>query len=246
MKKRTNLMVWAVLSVLSTGCVKTPPSSWGYSGAVGSHHWANLSKDNVACLGKNQSPVNLADFIDADLPAIAFSYRAGGHEIINNGHTVQVNYAKGSHIEIDDEKFHLIQFHFHSPSENTIKGQSYPLEAHFVHASDTGELAVIAVMYQAGIENKGLKKAWAHIPIHAGEQYSFTETLMAGDLLPDNKDYYRFNGSLTTPPCSEGVRWLVMKNTVMASRQQIDRFLSALHEPNNRPLQAINARPILQ
>lgn len=219
---------------------------WGYSGEVGADKWASLSPDNFACTGKNQSPINLSGFIEADLSPIEFNYVKGGNEILNNGHTVQINYAKGSSIKVDGETFNLLQFHFHAPSENHINGKSYPLEAHFVHASDNGDLAVVAVMYEASSENKGLGEAWSKMPAHAGDKHELVKPVAADDFLPTTRDHYRFNGSLTTPPCSEGVRWLVMKNTITASKEQIEAFSNVLHEPNNRPLQPLNSRTVLQ
>ncbi len=228
-----------------SGCA-TQSSHWGYSGHEGSKNWATLSSDNFACSGKNQSPINLSGFIEADLAPISFNYGLGGYEILNNGHTVQINYKKGSSIALDGITFNLLQFHFHAPSENHIKGSSYPLEAHLVHADKDGNLAVVAVMFKEGYENSGLKDAWTIMPEHAGDKHQLPKQLSVNNILPNNREYYRFNGSLTTPPCSEGVRWLVMKNAITASKQQIDAFASVLHEPNNRPLQPVNARPVLK
>ena len=132
---------------------------WGYSGEEAPENWAKLSADNFACSGKNQSPINLTGFIESELAPLAFNYSAGGHEIVNNGHTVQVNYQEGSSIKIDGTQFNLLQFHFHAPSENNINGHSYPLEAHLVHADKDGNLAVVAVMFKEGAENKGLAAA---------------------------------------------------------------------------------------
>ena len=219
---------------------------WGYSGHEGPNNWATLSSGYFACSGNNQSPINLSDFIEADLPPIQFDYNAGGYEILNNGHTVQVNYEKGSSIKVDGTEFDLLQFHFHAPSENHINGRSYPMEAHLVHADKNGNLAVVAVMFKQGAANVGLAKAWSNMPKKAGDKHKLPQTVNVSSILPKNRDYYRFNGSLTTPPCSEGVRWLVMKNAVTASKQQIEAFSHVLHEPNNRPIQAVNARAILK
>ncbi|MFT6987642.1 MAG: carbonic anhydrase, partial [Psychromonas sp.] len=194
----------------------------------------------------NQSPVNLTGFIEADLAPIAFNYQVGGSEILNNGHTVQVNYKKGSSITIDGLQFDLLQVHFHAPSENHINGISYPLEAHLVHADKEGKLTVVAVMYEVGAENATLAGAWSQLPKHAGDQYKLNTELDINGLLPKNRDYYRFNGSLTTPPCSEGVRWLVLKESVAVSAAQVKAFSSALTGPNNRPIQATNSRVILK
>lgn len=219
---------------------------WGYSGEGGPSNWAKLSPDNIHCAGRNQSPVNLIGFIEADLQPIAFQYQAGGGEVLNNGHTIQVNYAKGSRIKIDNQTFNLLQFHFHAPSENQIRGKSYPLEGHLVHADKDGNLAVVAVMFSVGAENPGLAKVWEEMPAEAGEKKLMKSKVSVGDIIPATRDYYRFNGSLTTPPCSEGVRWLVLKAPGTASKAQIDAFAKVMKHPNNRPLQAANARTILE
>ena len=219
---------------------------WGYSGHEGPEHWAELSPKFATCSsGKSQSPINLSGFIEADLKPIKFDYKGGGTEILNNGHTIQVNYAPGSHITVDGHDFELKQFHFHAPSENHINGKSYPLEGHFVHADQDGHLAVVAVMFVEGQENKTIAQAWDQMPEHAGDKHEVSRIAAEG-LLPSNRDYYRFNGSLTTPPCSEGVWWLVLKEVVSVSQAQIKKFSHVMHHPNNRPVQAVNGRPVLQ
>jgi len=240
------MIVFTCVMIISTSVFSGGISHWGYSGHQGPENWAKLSADNYSCAGKNQSPIDLSGLTESQLAPITFNYKKGGHKIINNGHTVQINYKKGSNIEIDDKTFNLLQFHFHAPSENHINGKSYPLEAHLVHTDSNGNLAVVAVMFAEGAENKGLNKAWTMMPKHAGDKHTLPTLVGADQILPKQRDYYRFNGSLTTPPCSEGVRWLVMKKVVTASKQQIDAFKLVLHEPNNRPLQAINARTILK
>jgi carbonic anhydrase len=220
---------------------------WGYSGHEGPEHWGELDPRYSACSeGKNQSPVNLTEMIESDLSPITINYQSGGNEILNNGHTIQVNYKPGSTIIVNGHGFELKQFHFHSPSENTIEGHSYPMEAHFVHSDKEGNLAVIAVMFETGEKNEELEKAWAHMPESAGGKNALPNSVDANILLPHNQDYYRFNGSLTTPPCSEGVWWLVMKYFDTASKEQIDKFAHTMHHPNNRPVQSVNARAILK
>jgi len=246
---KNKLLISCALLPLALGSYNTlanEKAHWGYSGHQGPENWAQLSHDNLSCNGKNQSPINLTGFIEADLTPLTFNYKQGGEQVINNGHTVQVNYQKGSSLAIDGKSFNLLQFHFHAPSENHINGKSYPLEAHLVHADKQGDLAVVAVMFEQGESNDLLSKAWKTMPKHAGEQFSLPEKINVAKLLPKNRDYYRFNGSLTTPPCSEGVRWLVMKDPVTVSKTQLISFRGALHEANNRPIQATNARTVLQ
>lgn len=236
----------AVGLLLSSGVAfGSDGAAWGYSGATGPENWAKLSPEYGACAGSNQSPINLSGFIDAKLEPIAFDYKAGSSEILNNGHTVQVNALPGSSISVDGIKFELKQFHFHVPSENLINGKSFPMEGHLVHADKNGHLAVVAVMVTEGKASKALEKAWAQMP-KQGEKLALSSDISPLEILPENRDYYRFNGSLTTPPCSEGVRWLVMKQPISASKAQIEKFLQVVHHHNNRPVQAVNARPVLE
>lgn len=220
---------------------------WGYSGAEGPENWGNLSPDFAVCsTGKNQSPVNLTGMIEGELPDIKIQYKAGGNEIVNNGHTIKINYSEGSSIAVDSRSFELKQFHFHSPSENTIEGKSFPLEAHFVHADEAGNLAVIAVMYKEGKQNNELGKVWQYIPENMGEKQVLKKVTDANLLLPKDHSYYRFNGSLTTPPCTEGVSWFVMKSIETVSIDQISEFVHVMHHENNRPVQHLNARLVIE
>ena len=232
-----------VIACLLIGTVAVGQEHWGYSGEAGAAHWAELSP---ACAGSNQSPVDLARFAEADLPPIQFSYAASVIDVVNNGHTVQVASAPGSQITIDGRIYRLLQVHFHAPSEHHINGDSFPLEAHLVHAAENGDLAVVGVMYEAGDANGALAETLANVPDAVDEKHMFSAPLAPADLLPAERDYYRLSGSLTTPPCTEGVLWLVMKQPMAASPAQIETFAKMLPEPNNRPLQPLNARIVLR
>ncbi|WAF79128.1 carbonic anhydrase family protein [Aeromonas dhakensis] len=234
----------AALLLCPTAFAATP--HWEYSGEAGPAKWASLTPEFGQCAGSNQSPVNLSGLVKAELAPLQFHYLAGGRSVTNNGHTVQVDYAPGSSLELDGMHFELKQFHFHAPSENLIEGHSYPLEGHLVHVNDQGELAVVAVMFEPGSANSALGRAWTSLPAKAGEQHQLKEPVSAEQLLPAKRDYYRFSGSLTTPPCSEGVRWLVMKEPVQVSQTQIDAFKAVMHHPNNRPVQPLHGRLVLQ
>ena len=248
MKKTKTIMAasFALAGLLAFSAVMASGQThWSYSGEAGPQHWGKLSADFSACaVGKNQSPINITGAVDADLPDIKVDYKAGGSEVVNNGHSIQVNYAPGSSMSVSGHSFELKQFHFHSPSENTINGKHFPLEAHYVHADKDGNLAVIAVMFNEGEANTELAKAWAHMPAKAGEKQVLSSKIKPGVLLPEDRDYYRFNGSLTTPPCSEGVLWLVMEDANTVSKEQVEKFTETMHHENNRPVQPINARLI--
>ena len=219
---------------------------WGYEGEGAPEHWGDIDPRFTTCKnGVNQSPIDLTGFIESELPAITFNYHLNSSDILNNGHAIQINVKEGSNINIDGIDFTLKQFHFHNPSENNINGKSFPLEAHFVHASTDGKLAVVAVMFEEGAENKALAELWASMPQNIGDKTPIDAKNLDA-LLPKDRDYYRFDGSLTTPPCTEGVRWLVMKKYVTLSKAQIETFKKVMHHQNNRPIQNINARLILK
>ncbi len=220
---------------------------WGYMGDVGPSHWSEVKKEFHMCSeGKQQSPINVVATKDSNLTPLDLQYKTGSESIINNGHTIQVNVKDGSVLKIDGADYKLKQFHFHVPSENNINGDAFPLEAHFVHATDDGKLAVIAVMFVEGEENPVLAKAWKKLPnLKVGEAQKCgltSEEVQA--LMPKNKDYYKFMGSLTTPPCSENVKWHVYKTPLTASKEQINAFFTLFAFPNNRPVQPSNGRVI--
>lgn len=220
---------------------------WEYSGKHGAAHWGELSKKFSTCSsGVNQSPINITSTIEANLPALNINYQKSKIELVNNGHTIQANVNGNNTFTNDAGTFDLLQFHFHAPSENTINGKSFPLETHFVHADKKGNLAVIGVMFEAGKENKSLAKLWNKMPEQAKSKQALSGMLQSLSLMPSSKDYYRFNGSLTTPPCSEGVRWFVLKQPIEASTAQINQFRKVMAGDTNRPVQPVNARVILQ
>jgi carbonic anhydrase len=209
---------------------------WGYSGSEGPAHWAKLSPEFAACgKGRNQSPIDIRNAAQAKLPPIKFDYATRVDDLVNNGHTVQANMVPGSSITVDGIQFNLKQFHFHTPSENLVDGNHYPKE---------GDLAVVAILFEEGPENSVLKRLWKHMPQHVDEHDRIDEGVNPQDLLPVSRHYYRFTGSLTTPPCSEGVRWYVMKESVMASEEQVKKFTKAIGA-DARPVQPLGARLIL-
>ena len=237
-----------ILGIVSTGSVlASGQPHWSYQGDTAPQFWGNIDPAFSMCsAGKSQSPVDLKAFVESELVPLGIKYSASGKEVINNGHAIQVNYEPGSIAAVGEHSYELKQFHFHSPSENTIAGKSFPLEAHFVHADAAGNLAVIAVMYEEGPINGELEKAWKKMPVSAGGKDSLEAAMDAAALLPADKDYYRFNGSLTTPPCSEGVLWIVMKKYGTVSREQIEKFVATMKGPNNRPVQPLNARVVME
>ncbi len=220
---------------------------WGYLGDSSPAHWGDISEEFKMCKeGKQQSPIDIVPTKDENLSPLDLKYSVGSKSIINNGHSIQVNMADGNIFNLDGKVYKLKQFHFHVPSENNIKGDKYPLEAHFVHVSDDGKIAVIGVMFEEGEENQVLKKAWSKLSkLEVGKSdrcgLSVDEVK---SLMPKDKSYYRFKGSLTTPPCSEGVDWIVYKKPLNVSKEQVNAFFNTFSFPNNRPVQPANGRAI--
>ncbi|MET0028271.1 MAG: carbonic anhydrase family protein [Candidatus Thiodiazotropha sp.] len=220
--------------------------SWGYQGSTGPSHWGDLGKEFRLCKdGLMQSPIDFNHAFNAGRINLDLNYQAAQLEIENNGHTVKVSYPEGSYLSFSGQRYKLLQFHFHSPSEHTEAGGFHPMEIHFVHQADDGTLAVIGVFVDEGEENLALSEIWDHLPNHANNKQKFNkEVINAYDLIPKDVGYYRYMGSLTTPPCSEGVNWFVINQPIQASKAQIDAF-KAVMEGNNRPTQPVNHRLVV-
>lgn len=221
---------------------------WKYIGKKGPEFWGELSTEFATCkTGRNQSPIDISKTIVTERKPLKTFQRFPVADILNNGHTIQANFKTGNIMAVDGTMFQMKQVHFHTPSENKINGQSYPLEAHFVHVDPKGNLAVLAVMYEEGPANKALAKLWKKMPkFKSKKPKKVAAKVLAGQLIPRQKEYYRFSGSLTTPPCSEGVIWVVMKATMTASTSQIAAFKKVMKHDNNRPVQPLNGRLIIE
>ena len=242
---KRNIII-AALMLTSLSCAADHTSHWGYEGQEKPENWGKLSPEYSTCEnGKNQSPINIDHALKTEHENLKFSFKPSKQEIINNGHTVQVNVSGDNQLILDDQIFTLQQFHFHTPSENTIKGKSYPMEAHFVYKNKDGELTVVALMFNNGEANPEIAKAWQQMPTEIDNKTILEKTVDIKTLFPKKLDYYRFSGSLTTPPCSEGVRWIVLEQAVTASDEQIQKFHSIMHHNNNRPVQSLNGRVIV-
>lgn len=218
-------------------------AKWSYKGSTGPEEWANLP-GYKECAGEAQSPIDVKGAKDAKLTDIKFNYNPSELNVVNNGHTVQMNYDKGSSIDIDGTTFDLLQFHYHAPSEHTIDGKSFPMEIHFVHQSAAGKLAVVGIMVDGnGKDSKALAEAVENMPKEKDGTFTGTSKINAADLLPKDQSTFRYSGSLTTPPCSEGVAWHLMKKPVSISKSQLAAFEKA-YKGNNRPVQKLNDRKL--
>lgn len=213
---------------------------WGYEGAMGPDRWGD--EYPTCAKGKSQSPLNIKGPFEKALFGVAPDYKSGQLKIINNGHTIQVNVPPGSKLRIDSRPFELVQFHFHRPSENLIDGKAASMVVHFVHKNEAGRLAVLAVMLKEGNENPGINTLWAHAPQSEGPEVTPDGVMFnPANLLPREYEFYSYEGSLTTPPCTEGVRFFILKSQVNIAREQVDKFPFKM---NARPVQAQNGRAI--
>ncbi len=245
------LAVFMIVSLLMGALVVAQDAEpehphWTYEGEEGPAHWGEINPDYELCsLGEAQSPIDIADAQTLNLTDIAFNYTASALNIFNNGHTIQVQYDEGSSIVYNEIQYNLIQFHFHTPSEHTVNGESFEMELHFVHQDANGSLAVVGVLLREGAENPAYAELFAHLPATEGEPEPTELTIDAASLLPAETSYFTYGGSLTTPPCSQGVRWLVLTTPVEISAEQIEAF-RAIFEMNARPVQPLNDRDLLQ
>ena len=217
---------------------------WSYSGENGPQNWARLKPEFAKCgEGARQSPINIRGGIKVDLEPIAFDYRPSTFTVIDNGHTVQVNVESGNVMSVMGRRFELLQFHFHRPAEERVDGKVYEMVAHLVHKDQDGRLGVIAVLMDRGKANPQIQTVWNSLPLERGEEIGGIARIDLAALLPANRTYYTYMGSLTTPPCTEDVLWMVLKEPSEVSADQIAIF-SRLYSNNARPLQSMSGRLI--
>lgn len=221
---------------------------WSYEAETGPEHWKNLCDDFADCGGKVQSPIDISTTVeDASLKELDTDYKMINKlNAINNGHTVQVNYLPGSTFTIDSSIYELKQFHFHTPTEHTFNGKPYPMEIHLVHVNAEGQIAVIGIIVKEGEENPFFTPMINKLPDNEGKTADVEMQIDVNQLLPADKKYFNYTGSLTTPPCTEGVKWFVMKNHIEASGQQIKAISEMMPRFNARPVQELNGREVKQ
>jgi len=221
---------------------------WSYEGATGPAKWGDLDAADKACaVGSQQSPINvdIDKAIRARLPAVKLDWAKSADTIINNGHTIQLNFAEGSTLTLGDVKYQLVQVHFHRPSEHTIAGKSFPMEAHFVHRADSGALAVIGVLMAEGQQNEAFGRIVKTMPATEGPAVKADPKINPNALLPKNLGYCRYSGSLTTPPCSEIVEWVLLTAPIHVAAADVEAF-AKLYPMNARPVQKDNRRFVLR
>ena len=220
--------------------------AWTYAGAEGPQHWGELQPAYSICkLGKEQSPIDIRNVENVKLPAIQFDYKPSPLTILDNGHTIQVDYAPGSFIVVGDKRYELKQFHFHHPSEEAVKGKFTDMDVQLLHRSNDGRLAIVTVrlIEDVSSSNAVLAMLWPHLPRKAGASEKVQEMVNAAGFLPVDRGYWTYMGSLSTPPCTEGVRWFVFVQELSVSRAQLRAFV-ALFRMNTRGLQDTHGRRI--
>lgn len=233
-----------------------PAVHWGYEADNGPAQWGSMNPAWSLCAeGRRQSPIDLSNATEIELPVteihmpsdqeVAVLNQAGVLDALDNGHTIQINAKTGEAMTVGDETYALVQFHFHAPSEHTVDGEHFPMEMHFVHQAQDGALAVVGVLIEEGAENPGVASFWGHLANEVG-----TETAVqipaefAQHIFPAGaRGAYHYDGSLTTPPCSEGVSWFVQETPTQFSAEQIAAF-TAIYDHNNRPAQPLNERTL--
>ena len=217
---------------------------WSYEGETGPANWGKINPEWAKCgTGTRQSPIDLRDGMKVDLEQITFDYHQSGFNVVDNGHTIQVAVGFGNYITVQNRSYELVQFHFHRPSEERINGRGTEMVVHLVHRDADGKLAIVAVLLERGAQNSMIPTVWNNLPLEKNDTVTPSVTLDVNQILPAKRDYFTFMGSLTEPPCNEGVLWLVMKQPMPASPAQMALF-SRLYPLNARPTQPGGGRVV--
>jgi carbonic anhydrase len=250
------VLLAAAAVALATNSQAQWRTPWEYEGPTGADHWSDLDPAYATCnVGKEQSPIDIQSAEKAQLPALRFDSKSGPLKyLVNNGHTIRVNYhdtpGTGNLLIVGSNRFRLTQFHFHRPSEEYVHGRAFDMVAHLMYQSSDGTVVGVAVLLKAGRANATIRQLWEHMPMSESKvlpDFSHQEEEIAGvainpgGLVPHNLAYYTYMGSVTAPPCTEGVRWYVLKTPVEISARQIETF-AKLYPHDVRPVQPLNGR----
>jgi carbonic anhydrase len=243
---RVSLFALSTLGAAGTALAGDGKAHWGYEGQHGADSWGALEGAKTCSIGNKQSPIDIKDkdAKPAKLPALSFKYGTVAPSIVNNGHTVQVNVPAGNTLQVGDQSYELLQFHFHTPSEERLNGKQTAMVAHFVHKNAAGQLGVVGVLIKIGTADSAFGKVLQNMPARAGQTVTVQDlSLNLAELLPKDLTYYSFEGSLTTPPCSEGVNWMVLKTPVSVLGTDVQLFRN-LYKLNARPVQPLHGREV--
>jgi len=253
MRTRSKLLVGCAimallltLSAVSCTHAERATGHWGYEGTSGPEYWAQLSQEYAVCgEGRAQSPIDITDAIPSSLAHPQFFYKNMPLRIRNTGHTIQVAGDSTGFMQVGTSRYELVEFHFHRPSGHKLNGKSYDMELHLVHRGLDGERAVVGVFMEISErDNPVISKIWDYLPADEREEHLVDQVLInPAELLPSNRSFYHYSGSLTTPPCSEGTKWYIMKHPIKVSEERVARF-SSLYRVNARPVQPSNGRVI--
>ena len=234
-----------ILAVSITGVALAEEAEWGYEGESGPAHWGELSPDYATCAtGTQQSPIDVPSSAPANPDDLQFGYQPSALNIVNTGHSLQTDYDSGSFLQVDGQAYELLQFHFHNPSEHTIDGNAAPISLHLVHKDSQGGFTVVNVFLVESEKNGALAPFFENLPATEGETTGPDATVNAAEVLPDDQSYWRYDGSLTTPPCTEGVKWFILTEPVEVSAEQIAAH-NAIYSGNARLTQPMNDRDFI-
>ena len=218
---------------------------WGYTGSQGPERWGCLSSEFSLCSeGLEQSPINIAGAASGDFPSIRFAYSNRATVARNNGHTVYLDFPAGNTLAVGDRSYQLLGVHYHSPGEHEVAGEAFAAELHLVHQDGDGNLAVVGLLFRAGDASPLVQRLLDAAP-DTGQSTDLADGPSAADFIPANLDYYGYDGSLTTPPCSEGVQWIVIQSVGTVSAEQARQLQALTGGPNNRPVQPVGERAII-
>lgn len=228
-----------------SGHQPTREAHWDYLGVEGPEHWSMLTPKYMTCeTGRQQSPINITMAHHGQhSETLEFHYQTSELHELNNGHTIQVSHTSGCNVELNNHTYALRQFHFHEPSEHHIEGHAFPMEMHLVHQDDRGHILVIAVMLKIGADKPVLGKLWEWLPAQLGQEVAIPLNLSIADILPKNTRHFSYSGSLTTPPCSEGVQWIVLEEPILIAQHDVEQFVGIIGH-NARPVQPLGNRRI--
>jgi len=218
---------------------------WAYDGEEGMDHWGMLSRGYMTCeTGSHQSPIDITMPGEDWAPELLqFHYRQADIQAMHNGHSIQVRVSPGSELHVNERTYQLMQFHFHEPSEHHIEGKASPFELHLVHRDRTGHIVVLSLLTDLGVGHPVLSAVWASLPVRAGDSAP-SRQLDLSTLIPNHLHHFAYHGSLTTPPCTEGVHWIVMQDKISIEQAQIDKFVGLVGH-NARAIQPIHDRQVL-